>query len=107
MQLKAETHVLADLEVALQSVAHIGLSPTSPLKSLAAKQDLLRMLINNEQTRLLVWLFPLDHNGRHRIATHHASSAPSDVCVWWSCIGVKEADTMAEHIAGFATSRLG
>ena|SRR5438046_563514 len=71
LQIKAETHLLADVEVALRHVAHIGAQPTRTLKSLKAKDDLLIALLDNEATRLIVWLFPLDSGGR----THFNSAA--------------------------------
>ncbi|KAL9588445.1 MAG: hypothetical protein Q9203_002750 [Teloschistes exilis] len=65
LQVKAETRLLADVETALTAVAGIGINGIGPLLSLSPKQDLLRLLIENEQMRLAVWLFPLDHERRH------------------------------------------
>ena len=81
LQVKAETHILANVESALQNVTLIGLKPWGSFKSLQAKQDLLLALIQNEQNRLIVWLFPLDHDARqHFAANSNSKSAPSDVC---------------------------
>lgn len=79
LQVKAETHILANVESALQNVTLIGLKPWGSFKSLQAKQDLLLALIQNEQNRLIVWLFPLDHDARqHFAANSNSKSAPSD-----------------------------
>ncbi len=80
LQVKAETHILAGLESELQKVAHIGLQPTGSLRSLRPKQDLLQLLLDDEQSRLIVWLFPLEHSKRHYFGTKRAG--PSEVCVW-------------------------
>ncbi|KAI9660862.1 MAG: phosphatidylinositol-4- kinase [Trizodia sp. TS-e1964] len=60
LQIKVETHLLAEVKRALQSVEHIGLRSTEGFRSLHAKQDLLSLLLENEQARLDVWLLPLD-----------------------------------------------
>jgi hypothetical protein len=78
LQLKAETHILADVQTNLDA---IGKSVTvgdigSKLK---AKQDLLSMLIANEQSRLLVWLFPLDHTKKHHFTLSSSRAALPDV----------------------------
>jgi phosphatidylinositol 4-kinase len=63
LQIKAETHVLADVQAQLDV---IGKLTTADIGSkLKAKQDLLSLLIANEQTRLMVWLFPLDYGKKH------------------------------------------
>ncbi|KAI9887006.1 MAG: phosphatidylinositol-4- kinase [Watsoniomyces obsoletus] len=72
LQVKAETHILAGLESELQKVAHIGLHSTGFLKSLRAKQELLQLLLDDEQSRLIVWLFPLEHSKRHYFGTRRA-----------------------------------
>ena len=78
LQIKAETHLLADVESALQNVAHVTSTASAPLRSLQAKQDLLLLLINNEQTRLMVWLYPLEQERRHHFSSGHAGKVPND-----------------------------
>ena len=58
--MKAETRLLADVSMALRSVAISGQKPTMQLKSLQAKEDLLHVLIESELGRLTVWLHPLN-----------------------------------------------
>lgn len=58
---------MADVAAALQDTVDMGVHPSSALKLLQPKQDLLQCLLANEQTRLLVWLFPRDHGERHHL----------------------------------------
>ncbi|KAI9841455.1 MAG: phosphatidylinositol-4- kinase [Sclerophora amabilis] len=78
LQIKAETHLLADVVAALQTVASIGSEAGYNLNPLQAKQDLLLMLLENEQTRLMVWLFPLDHDRRQYFSSTNAGKAPTE-----------------------------
>jgi phosphatidylinositol 4-kinase len=59
LQLKAEVRLLADVSVALRNVSTTGQKPTNFSKSLQAKENLLFTLIESEQVRLNVWLYPL------------------------------------------------
>ncbi|KAF2671218.1 phosphatidylinositol 4-kinase-like protein STT4 [Microthyrium microscopicum] len=81
LQIKAETHLLGDIHTALEKVAYIGAEGFGSRRSLQSKQELLYMLLANEQTRLIVWLHPLDHERKHHL--HHFisnqhSKPPSD-----------------------------
>jgi phosphatidylinositol 4-kinase len=60
LQLKAETRLLADVSTALRNVAMTVQKPTPLIKSLQAKEALLQVLIESEQIRLAVWLYPLN-----------------------------------------------
>ncbi|KAI9704392.1 MAG: phosphatidylinositol-4- kinase [Candelina mexicana] len=81
LQIKAETHLLADVETALQNTTSVGAKATASLKSLQVKQELLMVLIDNEQTRLMVWLFPLDHSERRYFSSSHGGKGPSDAAL--------------------------
>jgi phosphatidylinositol 4-kinase len=59
LQLKAEMRLMADVASALLNVRPIGLKSVGPLTSLLPKEELLTVLLENEQTRLTVWLNPL------------------------------------------------
>lgn len=59
LQLKAETRLLADVSAALKNIHMIGDKATPLMKSLQAKEALLHTLIDSEQQRLAVWLYPL------------------------------------------------
>jgi phosphatidylinositol 4-kinase len=78
LQIKAETHLLGDLQTALEKVAHIGSESFGSRRSLKPKQDLLSMLLASEQTRLMVWLFPLDYERKHHFTSSHHSKPPTD-----------------------------
>ncbi|KAL8836371.1 MAG: hypothetical protein Q9170_002944 [Blastenia crenularia] len=77
LQIKAESRVLADVESAIKSVASIGAKGMGLLLSLSPKQELLHLLLENEQMRLVVWLYPLDHERRHIFSIGHAGK-PSE-----------------------------
>jgi phosphatidylinositol 4-kinase len=59
LQLKAEMRLLSDVQMALQSIKSIGQKTVGALVSLQPKEDLFLILLENEQTRLTVWLDPL------------------------------------------------
>lgn len=65
LQLKAEERVLGDVAAALRSVSGIASQTRGSCKSLQAKQDLLQVFIENEMSRLKVWLSPLESERKH------------------------------------------
>lgn len=69
LQLKAEARLLGDVVLALRNVAITGTKSTAMLQWLQSKEDLLHILLESEQARLTVWLYPLsearDSNGVH------------------------------------------
>lgn len=71
--------LLADVEAALRAVSVLFAKTFGKLQSLAAKQDLLQLLLDDEQTHLLVWLYPLDHEKRRIFSSGHNGKVPSDV----------------------------
>ena len=78
LQLKAESRLIGDVASALTAVATLGNGKPQSLQALTRKQDLLQLLLENEQMRLVVWLFPLDHERRHVFSTGH-SAKPAEV----------------------------
>ncbi|KAF2014699.1 phosphatidylinositol 4-kinase-like protein STT4 [Aaosphaeria arxii CBS 175.79] len=81
LQIKAETHVLSDIQTQLQVVASVGATAEQSLKSLKAKQELLSLLLANEQTRLMVWLFPLNYEKKHHFTSGQHSRTLTDATV--------------------------
>ncbi|KAJ4344399.1 phosphatidylinositol-4- kinase [Didymosphaeria variabile] len=81
LQIKAETHVLADVQAYLEVVGRTDAITEGSLKSLKAKQDLLSLLISNEQTRLMVWLFPLDYGKKHHFTSGQHSKTLAEAAV--------------------------
>jgi phosphatidylinositol 4-kinase A len=78
IQLQAETHLISDALLALDLIKHIGMDSIGSRKSLAPKQELLEMLLVNEQSRLHIWLFPLESEKRFSLPSHHHQS-PTEV----------------------------
>ncbi|OJJ05363.1 hypothetical protein ASPVEDRAFT_55269 [Aspergillus versicolor CBS 583.65] len=68
LQLKAEDKILNDVITALAKASSVGCNTRWPYTSLQAKQDLLQVLIENERSRLKVWLFPLEPDRKHNVA---------------------------------------
>ncbi|OKL61261.1 hypothetical protein UA08_03926 [Talaromyces atroroseus] len=68
LQMKAEDKLLKDVEDALKHTASICSSAVGYRQSLRNKQELLQILIENERTRLKVWLFPLEQERKHYIS---------------------------------------
>lgn len=60
LQVKTELKLLTDVLNALKPVAYIGAHSVGNVRSLQAKEQLLTLLLENEQTRLAVWLNPTD-----------------------------------------------
>ncbi|KAH7132122.1 hypothetical protein B0J11DRAFT_217458 [Dendryphion nanum] len=81
LQVKAETHVLADIQNYLSAITNLGSVSEASLKSLKAKQDLLSLLLANEQTRLMVWLFPLTYEKKHHFISGQHSKPLTDAAV--------------------------
>jgi phosphatidylinositol 4-kinase len=73
-----ETHILADVQANLDAIGKTTTAEDIGSKH-KAKQDLLSMLIANEQSRLLVWLFPLDHAKKHHFTLSSSRAGLPDV----------------------------
>lgn len=78
LQLKAEVRLLADVQNALKAISSFFAKTAGNIRSLAIKQDLLQLLIEDEQTRLIVWLYPLDHERRHVFSTGNSGKVPTN-----------------------------
>lgn len=70
---------MADIQAYLEVVSKIGTATEGSLRSLQGKQNLLSLLISNEQTRLMVWLFPLDYGKKHHFTSGQHSKTLTDV----------------------------
>ncbi|KAE8349416.1 hypothetical protein BDV28DRAFT_141280 [Aspergillus coremiiformis] len=68
LQIKAEDKVLSEVVSALVTVSSIACHTLGPYESLQAKQDLLHALLENERSRLKVWLYPLDQDRKSYIS---------------------------------------
>jgi phosphatidylinositol 4-kinase len=67
LQIKAEDRILNEVTATLRSVAGIAATTQGSYKSLQPKQDLLQVLVENERSRLRVWLFPLEPERKHHM----------------------------------------
>ena len=77
---------MADVNTALRSISSFFAQNTGSLQSLSTKQELLSVLLENEQMRLLVWLYPLDHEKRHFFPTGNSGKEPPDVRFYFAMI---------------------
>ena len=68
---------MADVVSSLRAMSSYFAKTAANFHALKAKQELLVLLLENEQMRLVVWLFPLDHEKRHFFS--HSSGKVSDV----------------------------
>ncbi|KAL7807833.1 phosphatidylinositol-4-kinase [Trichoderma gracile] len=74
VQLKTEFRLISDVLAAMEVVAPIGAN-TSGVNSLRSKEQLLQLLLENEQTRLTVWISPVTQHHAHLTLHHGASKA--------------------------------
>ncbi|PQK08836.1 hypothetical protein BB8028_0001g09080 [Beauveria bassiana] len=72
LSLKTEIRLLSDVLASLNLVAHIGSHTVGNVISLQSKDSLLKVLLENEQSRLIVWANPRNLSGT-RFPTHHSS----------------------------------
>jgi phosphatidylinositol 4-kinase len=77
LQLKTEIRLMEDVLTALAETSSIGAqSVGGAMKSLAPKEKLLAILLESEQSRLHVWVRPIE-SGRPQSTTFHHSSKES------------------------------
>ncbi|EKJ77216.1 hypothetical protein FPSE_02590 [Fusarium pseudograminearum CS3096] len=89
LQMKTEIRLISDVLVALQLVSSIGAQTVGNVKSLQSKEQLLDLMLRNEQTRLIVWVNPLN-NPSTQALTQPAGKAPTEAALlplirtaWW------------------------
>lgn len=80
LQIKAEEKVLSDVAYTLTTVSGIA-SQTQRgcYRSLLAKQELLHVFVENERSRLKVWLSPLEPERKHYMSPISGSKSSLDV----------------------------
>lgn len=77
---------MADVMSALRSVGGLAAHAQGSFKSLQAKQDLVQTLIENERSRLRVWLFPLEPERKHHMPVVMGNKNSTEVCLIWLTI---------------------
>jgi phosphatidylinositol 4-kinase len=75
LQLRTEILLISDVMEALQATSHIGAQAVGSIKSLVSKEKLLQLLLENEQSRLTVWVQPLNEPSRSHLSFHHTNHA--------------------------------
>jgi len=80
LQLKTELRLLSDVVVALRKVSFIGSQTVDNYKSMQSKEKLLNILLENEQARLAVWVYPLMEPSRLSPSQPHMPKAAAEVC---------------------------
>lgn len=80
MQIKAEDRILGEVVSLLRGVADVAAHSHGSYKSLQPKQDLTQLLVENERSRLRVWLYPLEPERKHHIPSMIGGKNSTDVC---------------------------
>ncbi|KAK2593385.1 Phosphatidylinositol 4-kinase stt4 [Conoideocrella luteorostrata] len=75
LQLKTELRLIADVLAAMKVVSFIGAHTVGNVKSLQAKEQLLQLLLESEQSRLAVWVSPLSQQGLQLSAQNSSKSS--------------------------------
>lgn len=84
LQIKSEDKILGDVMTLLRGVANIAVNGRGSYKSLQAKQDLVQIFVENERSRLRVWLFPLEPEKKHSSGSKNAEGLASFIRVAWA-----------------------
>ncbi|KAL1836941.1 hypothetical protein VTJ49DRAFT_4454 [Mycothermus thermophilus] len=109
LQLRTEIRLIEDVMTALAESASIGAQPAGSTKPLAMKEKLLVLLLENEHSRLHVWVSPLDASRFSPLHHHHGgressfeAAAPSLIRTAWT-----ESPSLAVHLASrFSSPRI-
>ncbi len=79
LQLKTEIRLLSDVISSVKLVSYIGAHQVGNLKPLQSKESLLLLLLENEQTRLSVWVYPLTEIPKHHLTVFHPAKGALEV----------------------------
>lgn len=94
LQLKTEIRLITDVIAALKAVGFIGAHSVGTFRSLQAlqsKEQLLLSLLENEQSRLTVWVYPLSEPPQRPATLVHSSKGSLEVSIWYKrldCVGI-------------------
>ncbi|UKZ62337.1 uncharacterized protein TrAtP1_003587 [Trichoderma atroviride] len=80
VQLKTEFRLISDVLSAMKVVSFIGANTTG-INSLHSKEQLLQLLLENEQSRLTVWISPLGQHHAHLPLLHSSSKAATEAAL--------------------------
>lgn len=102
LQLKTEIRLLADVMTALKGTSQIGTQPTCSTRSLASKETLLQLLLESEQSRLIVWAYPSADQPKAHSAFHHTNKTTLEAAI---CPLIRTAWIENQSLAVHLTSR--
>ncbi|KAI1143343.1 hypothetical protein F5Y05DRAFT_368313 [Hypoxylon sp. FL0543] len=71
LQLKTEVRLISDVMTGLKAVSYIAAQTAGNFKVLAQKEALLQTLLESEQSRLNVWVHPLNDRHQRHLLPHH------------------------------------
>lgn len=84
LQIKTEIRLITDVINAVKAVGFIGAHSVGTFRSLQAlqsKEQLLLLLLENEQSRLTVWVYPLSEPSQKSSTLVHSGKGSLEVCV--------------------------
>ncbi|KAI0135195.1 hypothetical protein F4814DRAFT_400132 [Daldinia grandis] len=81
LQLKTEVRLITDVLSALKTVSYVGAQAVGNFRALTQKETLFQVLLESEQTRLNVWVYPLGENHQRPHLTHRTGTA-LEVGLW-------------------------
>ncbi|KAJ9377391.1 phosphatidylinositol 4-kinase [Paecilomyces variotii] len=105
LQMKAEDKLMGDVASLLDNVASIG-SVSGSFKSTKAKQDLVQILIENERSRLRVWLFPLLQERKHYLPGYGGKSGSEDVTSFLRLAWAESPSLAVQLVSRFPSAKL-
>lgn len=97
LQIKTEIRLITDVITAVKAVGFIGAHSVGTFRSLQAlqsKEQLLLLLLENEQSRLTVWVYPLSEPPQRPSTLVHSGKGAIEVCSLY--INEDEVDTDAK-----------
>ncbi|PYI10521.1 phosphatidylinositol 4-kinase [Aspergillus sclerotiicarbonarius CBS 121057] len=107
LQIKAEDRILSDVASALADVTGIACHSRSSPKTLQARQELLQLLLEDERSRLRVWLYPLEPDRKHHLAQLTAVRSFTEDATNLLRLAWAEAPGLAIHLSTrFPSSKL-
>jgi len=85
LQLKTEIRLLSDVMAAIKAISYIAAHQVGNIRSLSAKEQLLLLLLENEQARLAVWVYPLSEPAKPPLAVGHPGKGALEVRLTCCC----------------------
>ncbi|KAI2814833.1 hypothetical protein CBS115989_8198 [Aspergillus niger] len=99
LQIKAEDRILGDVSSALADVAGVTGHSRSSSRTLQARQELLQILLEDERSRLRVWLYPLEPDRKHNMAQSAAVRTFTEDATNLLRLAWSEAPGLAIHLS--------